>query len=78
MVINGYNAGSKNKELALEYSDMKFTAYPARITSGEEIIGCYIDGLGTPHLVYRKSLFGGYIIEAFEDSRKYNPDAWVK
>jgi hypothetical protein len=77
MNIFGYVAGTERKEIKMEHDGMTFTTYPARITSGEPVIGCYIDASNIPHLVFRDSLYGIYIMETFQDSRKYNPDGWA-
>lgn len=64
-------------EIYLEHDTMKFTTYPTRIMNNKnDIIGCYADYTGIPHLVHRKSLYGDYIIKVFIDSREYNPTGW--
>ena len=60
--------------LLMFHDEMNFTASIGLILSDCEIIGSYVDDNGWSHVVYRDSLYGKLILEAFQDSRKYNPN----
>lgn len=78
MYIIGYVSNTNAKELEMEHDGMKFTALPDNIMNGDAVVGSFTDSNGLSHLVYRKSLYGGYIVDAFIDSRMYNPTAWTE
>ena len=73
MEIIGYVNGTEKNVIQLKHDNRTFTANISLILSDALIIGCYIGG-DLPYLVYRKSSYGQHIINAFNDSRRYNPD----
>lgn len=77
MYIVGYVPHTDGEEIEMEHDDLKFTIRPVRISSGEPVLGSYTDISGLSHLVFRGSTYGRLVLDAFIDSRKYNPHGWT-
>jgi hypothetical protein len=64
--------------ISAEHNGMKFSIYVGKLLAGSDIIACYSpDRDSYPLMVYRHSLYGQYIEEAFQDSRRFNPTAYT-
>ena len=64
-------------ELQLRHDGMKVTASTSAIKSGDKVIGAYVDKQGIPRNIYRGSDYGQQILLAYQDNRRFNPEAWT-